>query len=99
VRNKRSFTTTPLSASVEEGVEFDGSGGGQFDEIDMGLPDESPASGSEPADDGKPMDGVLNGFSNHLGLGAFSVLGKPPGTNNFVTKLYQYVFQIFILVD
>ena len=73
-----------------------------YDEVDMsynGLePDGSPVDGStsggEQDDQLKPLDGHLGGgVSNaHAAASSMNVIGKPMGTNNFVTKLYQCVF-------
>jgi hypothetical protein len=37
------------------------------------------------------MGGSTLGSGSISGLGGLSMLGKPMATNNFVTKLYQYV--------
>ena len=72
-----------------------------YDEVDMGYPSSLDPNGSpidetesDEADDHlKPLDGQMTSptsqvpSSNGSGM---NVIGKPIGTNNFVTKLYQY---------
>ena len=71
-----------------------------YDEVDMsypgldaeGSPVDGSTSGGEQDDQLKPLDSQMSS-SNLSSLNAsVNVLGKPLGTNNFVTKLYQYVF-------
>lgn len=70
-----------------------------YDEVDMsyggldaeGSPVDGSTSGGEQDDQLKPLDSQMSA-SNMSSLNAsVNVLGKPLGTNNFVTKLYQYV--------
>lgn len=104
VPRKRSFTTvTPLATSVEES--YDQSSNAMdtspYDEVDMaysgldaeGSPIDGSTSGGEQDDQLKPLEGQIpSGNSTHPGMPpSLSILGKPLGTNNFVTKLYQSV--------
>jgi hypothetical protein len=67
-----------------------------YDEVDMnyagmdaeGSPIDGSTSGGEQDDQLKPLEGHLGSGMSHAGS-SMNVLGKPIGTNNFVTKLYQ----------
>lgn len=75
-----------------------------YDEVEMsyggldaeGSPIDGSTSGGEQDDQLKPLDGHMGsgmsggggGGGAHIGS-SMNVLGKPIGTNNFVTKLYQ----------
>ena len=77
-----------------------------YDEVDMSYnleADQSPVDGStsggEQDDQLKPLDGHMGqGVSNgHNAASSMNIIGKPMGTNNFVTKLYQCVFLLLSL--
>ncbi|OBZ73850.1 Heat shock factor protein [Grifola frondosa] len=106
VPRKRSYTTlTPLATSVEEPAYDlqDHPNSSMYDEVDMayggldpeGSPVDGSNSGGEQEDQLKPMEGQIptSGGGVHSGMGpsSLSILGKPLGTNNFVTKLYQMI--------
>lgn len=69
-----------------------------YDEVEMnyggmdaeGSPIDGSTSGGEQDDQLKPLEGHLGSglVGQHAGS-SMNVLGKPIGTNNFVTKLYQ----------
>jgi hypothetical protein len=73
-----------------------------YDEVEMGYPSSLDPNGS-PIDEGtsdeqddhlKPLDGQMTSPTSHVPSslqtnGSMNVIGKPIGTNNFVTKLYQ----------
>jgi hypothetical protein len=74
-----------------------------YDEVEMGYPSSLDPSGSpidettsdEQDDQLKPLDSQMASPTSHVpsclqtnGSG-MNVIGKPIGTNNFVTKLYQ----------
>lgn len=70
-----------------------------YDEVEMGYPSSLDPNGS-PIDEGtsdeqddhlKPLDGQMTSHvpSSIQTNGSMNVIGKPIGTNNFVTKLYQ----------
>ncbi|KAH9964407.1 HSF-type DNA-binding-domain-containing protein [Russula compacta] len=76
-----------------------------YDEVEMGYPSSLDPNGS-PIDDGtsdeqddhlKPLDGQMASPTSHVPSslqtngGGMNVIGKPIGTNNFVTKLYQMI--------
>ena len=103
VPRKRSFTAgTSLATNVEEGM-YDASNGGMdlstpasYDEVEMGYagldqggsPIDGGSSSGEQEDQLKPLDGQRPS-SAALQAGGMGIIGKPLGTNNFVTKLYQ----------
>ncbi|THG96916.1 hypothetical protein EW026_g5005 [Hermanssonia centrifuga] len=68
-----------------------------YDEVDMnygsldqdGSPVDGSTSGGEQDDQLKPLDHMSSGMS-HTGS-SMNIIGKPLGTNNFVTKLYQMI--------
>ncbi|KAJ3472954.1 hypothetical protein NLI96_g13189 [Meripilus lineatus] len=70
-----------------------------YDEVDMaynGLdaensPIDDSVSGGEQDDQLKPLEGTMSPPVSVPMAPAVSVLGKPLGTNNFVTKLYQMI--------
>ncbi|KAH9169466.1 HSF-type DNA-binding-domain-containing protein [Lactarius sanguifluus] len=76
-----------------------------YDEVDMGYPSSLDPNGSpidettsdEQDDHLKPLDGQMTSpTSQHPSSlqtngGGMNVIGKPIGTNNFVTKLYQMI--------
>jgi hypothetical protein len=65
-----------------------GSGNGDGDDDD---PDADDVEG-ERDDQLKPLEGIGGGLDMHGGSGgSMGILGKPLGTNNFVTKLYQMI--------
>ncbi|GBE89440.1 predicted protein [Sparassis crispa] len=88
VPRKRSFTT-PLATSVEEPYEH-----ASYEDVDMGYaldPEGSPVDGSTS---GGEQDDQLKPLSSTSAPGStmsLTLLGKPLGTNNFVTKLYQMI--------
>ncbi|KAH9945739.1 HSF-type DNA-binding-domain-containing protein [Amylocystis lapponica] len=104
VPRKRSFTTvTPLATSVEE-TTYDHSNSAMdtspYDEVDMtyggmdaeGSPVDGSTSGGEQEDQLRPLEGPLSSVNGtHTGMPSLNLLGKPLGTNNFVTKLYQMI--------
>ena len=76
-----------------------------YDEVEMGYPSSLDPNGS-PIDEAtsdeqddllKPLDGQVSSPTSHVPSslqtngGGMNVIGKPIGTNNFVTKLYQRV--------
>jgi len=75
-----------------------------YDEVEMGYPSSLDPNGS-PIDDTasdeqddhlKPLDGQMTSPTSQLpsslqSNGGMNVIGKPIGTNNFVTKLYQMI--------
>lgn len=76
-----------------------------YEEVDMnypgmdaeGSPVDGSTSGGEQDDQLKPLDAHMGqSLSNaHNGSSSMNVIGKPLGTNNFVTKLYQWVSVLF----
>ena len=72
-----------------------------YDEVEMGYPSSLDPNGSpideatsdEQDDHLKPLDGQMTSPTSHVPSlqtnGSMNVIGKPIGTNNFVTKLYQ----------
>jgi hypothetical protein len=72
-----------------------------YDEVEMGYPSSLDPSGSpideatsdEQDDHLKPLDSQMASPTSHvsscLQTNGMNVIGKPIGTNNFVTKLYQ----------
>jgi hypothetical protein len=76
-----------------------------YDEVEMGYPSSLDPNGSpideatsdEQDDHLKPLDGQMTSPTSHVPSslqsngGGMNVIGKPIGTNNFVTKLYQRV--------
>lgn len=102
VPRKRSFpTVSTLATSVEETAYDHSMGTSPYDEVDMsyggldaeGSPIDGSTSGGEQDDQLKPMEGQIpTGGGVHAGMpSSMGLLGKPLGTNNFVTKLYQWV--------
>ena len=107
VPRKRSFPTVPaLSTNVEEPYGDHPMDASPYDEVDMGYggleaegsPVDGSTSGGEQDDQLKPLEAPQSsqgsaGLSSgaHGGIPQVGMLGKPLGTNNFVTKLYQYV--------
>ncbi|TFK48468.1 hypothetical protein OE88DRAFT_1664293 [Heliocybe sulcata] len=102
VPKKRSFSTTPLATSLEEhpdayaqqghGAQMD------YEELDgMGYPpmEGSPVDGSTSSGEmDEPTSTKTVGHTDKtayggIPAGSINILGKPAGTNNFVTKLYQ----------
>ncbi|KAN0109679.1 HSF-type DNA-binding domain containing protein [Russula decolorans] len=76
-----------------------------YDEVEMGYPSSLDPNGS-PIDEAtsdeqddllKPLDGQVASPTSHVPSslqtngGSMNVIGKPIGTNNFVTKLYQMI--------
>ena len=77
-----------------------------YDEVEMGYPSSLDPNGS-PIDEAtsdeqddllKPLDSQVSSPTSHVPSlppksngGGMNVIGKPIGTNNFVTKLYQRV--------
>lgn len=104
---KRSFTSNPTSVSlnsslvVEENI-YDEARDTidlpAYDEMDIryGPNDGSPVDGSGSGSGGEDALGGTGGqigMSMPVGMaGSMNILGKPMPTNNFVAKLYQYVF-------
>lgn len=78
-----------------------------YDEVDMayggldaeGSPVDGSTSGGEQDDHQKPMEGQVpsNASATPTVPGQVNVMGKPLGTNNFVTKLYQYVSPLSVM--
>lgn len=76
-----------------------------YDEVDMGYPSSLDPNGSpidettsdEQDDHLKPLDGQMTSPTSQLSSSlqtngsGMNVIGKPIGTNNFVTKLYQMI--------
>lgn len=76
-----------------------------YDEVEMGYPSSLDPNGSpideatsdEQDDHLKPLDSQVASPTSHVPSslqtngGGMNVIGKPIGTNNFVTKLYQRV--------
>jgi hypothetical protein len=75
-----------------------------YDEVEMGYPSSLDPNGSpidettsdEQDDHLKPLDGQMASPTSHVPSslqtnGGMNVIGKPIGTNNFVTKLYQMI--------
>ncbi|KAI0249681.1 HSF-type DNA-binding-domain-containing protein [Lactifluus subvellereus] len=75
-----------------------------YDEVEMGYPSSLDPNGSpideatsdEQDDHLKPLDSHMTSPSSHVSSslqtnGSMNVIGKPIGTNNFVTKLYQMI--------
>jgi hypothetical protein len=75
-----------------------------YDEVEMGYPSSLDPNGSpidETSDEQddllKPLDSQVASPTSHVPSslqtngGGMNVIGKPIGTNNFVTKLYQQV--------
>ncbi|KAF7794975.1 hypothetical protein EIP86_006118 [Pleurotus ostreatoroseus] len=72
-----------------------------YDEVEMqypgmdaeGSPVEGSTSGGEQDDQLKPLDAHMGQSlpNAHTGSSSMNVIGKPLGTNNFVTKLYQMI--------
>ncbi|CCM01107.1 uncharacterized protein FIBRA_03155 [Fibroporia radiculosa] len=103
VPRKRSFSTVPaLSTSIEESAYDHPMDAASYDEVEMsyggiepeGSPVDGSTSGGEQDDQLKPLDGQMHSTVSgiHSGLPAsMGMLGKPLGTNNFVTKLYQMI--------
>ncbi|KZT68659.1 hypothetical protein DAEQUDRAFT_313923 [Daedalea quercina L-15889] len=107
VPRKRSFPTVPaLSTNIEEPYGDHAMDASPYDEVDMsygGLeaensPVDGSTSGGEQDDHLKPLEGtpLSQGTPSmppgaHGGLPQVGMLGKPLGTNNFVTKLYQMI--------
>ncbi|KAI0079430.1 hypothetical protein K474DRAFT_655611 [Panus rudis PR-1116 ss-1] len=105
VPRKRSYTTTAIPNPVNEEnaptpVSYSTNMDTSYDEVDMsygpgldaeGSPVDGSTSGGEQDDQVKPMDHIPSA-SAPSAPGAVNVMGKPLGTNNFVTKLYQCVF-------
>ncbi|KAI0924334.1 hypothetical protein AcV7_003099 [Taiwanofungus camphoratus] len=102
VPRKRSFpTVSTLATSVEETAYDHSMGTSPYDEVDMsyggldaeGSPIDGSTSGGEQDDQLKPMEGQIpTGGGVHAGMpSSMGLLGKPLGTNNFVTKLYQMI--------
>jgi hypothetical protein len=71
-----------------------------YDEVEMGYPSSLDPNGSpidesasdEQDDHLKPLDGQMSSPTSQIPSshgGGMNVIGKPIGTNNFVTKLYQ----------
>lgn len=56
-----------------------------------GSPVDGSISGGEQDDQLKPLEGPLSQGNTSGGMSQVGMLGKPLGTNNFVTKLYQCV--------
>ncbi|KAI0065517.1 hypothetical protein BV25DRAFT_1703812 [Artomyces pyxidatus] len=106
VPRKRSFTAgTSLTTNVEEtmydppSTAMDLSTPASYDEVDMGYPSVDPngspidgSTSSEQDDHLRPLDSQIPSSSSHsLQAGSMGIIGKPVGTNNFVTKLYQMI--------
>ncbi|TFY78641.1 hypothetical protein EWM64_g5372 [Hericium alpestre] len=71
-----------------------------YDEVDMGYPSVDPngspidgsTSSGEQDDQLKPLIDTPTAQSQHaMQASSMSIIGKPMGTNNFVTKLYQMI--------
>jgi hypothetical protein len=70
-----------------------------YDEVEMGYPSSLDPNGSpidesasdEQDDHLKPLDGQMTSPTVPSSNGGMNVIGKPIGTNNFVTKLYQMI--------
>jgi hypothetical protein len=75
-----------------------------YDEVEMGYPSSLDPNGSpideatsdEQDDHLKPLDSQVSSPTSHVPSslqtnGGMNVIGKPIGTNNFVTKLYQMI--------
>ncbi|KAI0715942.1 HSF-type DNA-binding-domain-containing protein [Fomitopsis betulina] len=100
VPRKRSFPTVPaLSTNVEEPYGDHAMDASPYDEVDMGYggmeaegsPVDGSISGGEQDDQLKPLEGPLSQGNTSGGMSQVGMLGKPLGTNNFVTKLYQMI--------
>ena len=94
---------TPVSGNYDHSNNMDTS---PYDEVEMsysGMDQESSpvdgsTSGGEQDDQLKPLDGSM-GSGTHPGASSMNVIGKPLGTNNFVTKLYQWVFLLSLVAQ
>lgn len=113
-RKRSFTSGTPLPPPAEESAatpvsgNYDHANGAMdtspYDEVEMsyggldaeGSPIDGSNSGGEQDDQLKPLDGHIGG-GGHAGT-SMNVLGKPIGTNNFVTKLYQCVSHVFCIV-
>ncbi|KAI0047142.1 hypothetical protein FA95DRAFT_1492904 [Auriscalpium vulgare] len=105
VPRKRSFTAgTSLTTNVEESVYDPAStpmdiNTSAYDEVDMGyaaVDNGSPIDGSTSSEQDdllRPLDTQIPPSSSQAMQtgGAMNIIGKPVGTNNFVTKLYQMI--------
>ncbi|KAI0315052.1 HSF-type DNA-binding-domain-containing protein, partial [Amylostereum chailletii] len=100
VPRKRSFSSaTPLAPSLEEHMfSTDTPAGTPYDEVDMAYPSADPngspidGSGSDQDDPMRSVDPPSASLSSHsLQASSMGIIGKPLGTNNFVTKLYQMI--------
>ncbi|KAH9930260.1 HSF-type DNA-binding-domain-containing protein [Fomitopsis serialis] len=106
VPRKRSFPTVPaLSTNIEEPYGDHSMDASPYDEVDMnyggldteGSPVDGSTSGGEQDDHLKPLEAssLQQGSASQGAHGSMppqvGMLGKPLGTNNFVTKLYQMI--------
>ncbi|THH08909.1 hypothetical protein EW146_g8841, partial [Bondarzewia mesenterica] len=98
---------TSLSTNVEEGMYdtstgMDLSTPASYDEVEMGYPSldhggspiDGGSSSGEQDDQLKPLDSQRPSSSSQshgMQAGGMNIIGKPLGTNNFVTKLYQMI--------
>lgn len=80
---------SPIDGNVSPIDGGSGSGNGEGDDEDVDGDDIE----GERDDQLKPLEGVGGTLDMHNGAagGSMGIMGKPMGTNNFVTKLYQYV--------
>ncbi|KAI0685848.1 HSF-type DNA-binding-domain-containing protein [Cytidiella melzeri] len=89
---------TPVSGTYDHTANNGAMDTSPYDEVDMNYsgmdaeasPIDGSNSGGEQDDQLKPLVGSGLG-SSHAGASSMNVLGKPIGTNNFVTKLYQMI--------
>ncbi|KZT20970.1 hypothetical protein NEOLEDRAFT_805512 [Neolentinus lepideus HHB14362 ss-1] len=81
VPRKRSFSTTPL-ATIDADYPFDDA---------YAAVDGSPVDGSTSSGEMDEKSALHDKPGAYAGIppGSINILGKPAGTNNFVTKLYQ----------
>ncbi|EIN06203.1 hypothetical protein PUNSTDRAFT_91010 [Punctularia strigosozonata HHB-11173 SS5] len=105
IPKKRSFThnsgpnLSPMEEYDNPATMMDINGSGSYDEAEMGgYPhmDASPVdehSSGEQEDHVKGFDGASGASGSQSGIppGSINIFGKPAGTNNFVTKLYQMI--------
>ncbi|TFY50280.1 hypothetical protein EVJ58_g11113 [Rhodofomes roseus] len=105
VPRKRSFPTVPaLSTNIEEPYGDHSMDASPYDEVDMnyggleGSPVDGSTSGGEQDDHMKSFETSSSQQGNpnlppstHGSMPQVGMLGKPLGTNNFVTKLYQMI--------
>lgn len=80
---------------------------GPYDDIDVGYPIDSQGSPIEGSSSGGEHDEIFNslgpqvttGNTNDIAQSIGLMNSKPSGSNNFVSKLYQYVLSSFNIID